>query len=86
MSSNTMWMVRAERGVLYDLFREKSIVAIGWGAIGPLTYKRSTLGPAIPAFTLEVIDAGRHVQPHHDVLWAMLLRLLLGWELQLSEA
>lgn len=33
----TMWMVRAEGGALYDLLRDKSIVAIGWGAIGPLT-------------------------------------------------
>lgn len=25
-----MWMVRAEAGTLYDLFRERSAVTIGW--------------------------------------------------------
>ena len=31
------WMVRAEQGGrLYDLFKEKSVVAIGWYEIGPL--------------------------------------------------
>lgn len=31
------WMVRAERdGRLYDLFKERSVVAIGWAAVGPL--------------------------------------------------
>jgi len=32
-----MWMVRAETGGrLYDDFKEKSAVAVGWGEIGPL--------------------------------------------------
>lgn len=35
-------MVRAERdGVLYDAFKEQSLVAIGWREIGPLTDLRS---------------------------------------------
>lgn len=37
-----MWMVRAEQGGrLYDAFREKSAVAIGWHEIGSLTDLRS---------------------------------------------
>lgn len=36
------WMVRAERGgVLYDAFKEQSLVAMGWQEIGPLTDLRS---------------------------------------------
>lgn len=34
------WMVRAERGVLFDAFKEKEVVAIGWAELGNLqTFK-----------------------------------------------
>lgn len=29
----TMWMIRGDAGRLYDEFRDKSLVAIGWGQI-----------------------------------------------------
>lgn len=31
---NTMWMVRSDRGSLYEQFREQSVAAIGWAEIG----------------------------------------------------
>jgi len=30
-----MWMVRGERGSLYDVFRERGVAAIGWGQLAP---------------------------------------------------
>lgn len=31
-----MWMVRAERGRLYEAFRERSVVALGWTRLAPI--------------------------------------------------
>jgi len=33
----TTWMVRSEGGALYDLFRSKGVVALGWGFLPSLT-------------------------------------------------
>lgn len=36
MTSKPMWMIRSDGGELYDLFKERCLVAIGWGQIGSL--------------------------------------------------
>ena len=37
-----MWMVRAERGGrLFETFKERSVVAIGWHELGDLSQLRS---------------------------------------------
>jgi restriction system protein len=41
MPAKVMWMVRAESGQLYEIFKEKSVVAIGWGDIGSLAQLKS---------------------------------------------
>ena len=41
MSEKPMWMVRSDGGLLFDLFKEKSVVAVGWGEIGSLDQLRS---------------------------------------------
>ena len=44
-----------------------------------LAHERAVFGVAVPAFALEVIDAGRKVEPDDGILGAVLLRPLLGW-------
>jgi restriction system protein len=36
MPAKPVWMIRGEGGILYELFKERSVVAIGWGEIGSL--------------------------------------------------
>ncbi len=36
MASPTMWMVRGDRGEMYDLFREQGLVAIGWSQLADI--------------------------------------------------
>lgn len=33
---NRMWMIRGDGGKLYDDFRDKQIVGIGWSQLAPL--------------------------------------------------
>lgn len=33
---NRMWMIRGDGGKLYDDFRDKQIVGIGWSPLAPL--------------------------------------------------
>src|SRR5690242_17416138 len=49
-----------------------------------LAHESAVPAAAIPALALQEIDAGREVEPHHDVARAMKLRLLRGFELRLG--
>jgi hypothetical protein len=51
-----------------------SFVCLGFADVG------LSLRAPIPPLALEVINATRNVQPHHDVGRAMPLSLLLRWE------
>ncbi|NTF63416.1 restriction endonuclease [Rhizobium rhizogenes] len=55
------WMVRADRnGRLFDVFKEKSAVAIGWGDIGDLTQikNRKTISEKVAATWPEMKSQG----------------------------
>ena len=37
MANVAMWMIRSDGGALYDLFKDKSVVAMGWASVGNLS-------------------------------------------------
>lgn len=48
------WMIRGERGRLYDIFRDRSIVAIGWGEIV------GEVSPGMTKAEIKTLYAQRH--------------------------
>lgn len=46
----TMWMVRAERGRLYDAFREHGVAALGWTRLAPLVAQAGSREALIEAY------------------------------------
>jgi restriction system protein len=37
MAETSMWMIRSDRGALYEFFKERSVVALGWPEVGALS-------------------------------------------------
>jgi restriction system protein len=52
-----MWMVRAERGRLYDEFRGRGVVALGWSRLAPIVLGAASRDALIDAYS--VLDPGR---------------------------
>lgn len=45
MTQARMWMVRGEGGSLYDAFRERNVVAIGWSQLAAHAFASGTVIP-----------------------------------------
>jgi restriction system protein len=45
-----MWMVRAERGRLYDEFRERGVVALGWTRLAPIVLDIASRDALVDAY------------------------------------
>lgn len=45
-----MWMVRAERGRLYDEFRQRGVVALGWTRLAPIVLDAASRDALIAAY------------------------------------
>ncbi len=70
MHMTKSWMVRAERnGRLFDAFKEKSVVAIGWPALGDLSdaKSRKAIGEALQRSTLAPSRRARQWQPGSSI-------------------
>ena len=51
---NRMWMIRGDGGKLYDDFRDKQIVGIGWSQAGSISQTRP-----VPSPVTRLIPGGR---------------------------
>lgn len=45
-----MWMVRAERGRLYDAFRQRGVVALGWTRLAPIVFDVASRDALVDAY------------------------------------
>lgn len=74
-----MWMVRADRGRLYDAFRSRRVVALGWSRLAPIVLDMPSREALITAYAaLDPVRARSAVVSGASQMWRFAHEMVPG--------